>query len=89
MAFIGCQVIPSLFLVLCPSFLRFLLAFLVFVSSFFPPSAVPILPKNIPKQETHNKNTFEISHPPKNPKTTKTTPKKKHQRHFCGTAGPK
>ena len=37
MAFIGCQVIPSLFLVLCPLFLRFLLAFLVFVSSFFSP----------------------------------------------------
>ena len=42
---------------------------------FFPPSTVPILPKNIPKQETNNKNTFEISHPPKIPNKNK--PKKK------------
>lgn len=69
-------VIPSLFLVLCPLFLRFLRPSWFSSVLFFPPSTVPILPKNIPKQETNNKNTFEISHPPKNPQTTKTHQKK-------------
>lgn len=68
-------VIPSLFLVLCPLFLQFLRPSWFSSVLFFPPSTVPILPKNIPKQETNNKNTFEISHPPKIPNKNK--PKKK------------